>query len=78
MNSVKKIAGLLIIIIGILAFLAAPYRAWFEIGKAYETGKQIMDNWVFWVIILMIFEPVMLGFMRFGWFAFKGDYNSEA
>lgn len=78
MNGIRRIFGIVLILLAIAAFFAAPYRASIEISKAYETGKAISDNWIFWVIILMIFEPIMLAFARFGWFAFKGEYDSIA
>lgn len=78
MNALRKIFGIALILLAIAAFFAAPYRANVEISKAYETGKAISDNWIFWIIILMIFEPIMVALARFGWYAFKGEYDSIA
>lgn len=40
-------------------------------------GKKDINNPVIWVIIIAIFLPIAIGLMIFGWYAVKGEYNSE-
>jgi len=59
---------------------------WMLIGPAaiifliYEAIKKIADNpvqdvYLPWIIIITIFTPIAIGFVIFGWYAVKGEYD---
>jgi hypothetical protein len=38
-------------------------------------GKKDINKPLPWIIIITIFIPIAIGFMIFGWYALKGEYN---
>lgn len=73
MNLIKKILGILWIILAI----AAAYFCVFEFGlPKFLSDKQ--DDLVFGIIILFILTPlIVLGLGTFGYFALIGEYDKE-
>jgi len=73
MNLIKKILGILWIVLAI----AAAYFCVFEFGlPKFLSDKQ--DDLVFGIIILFILTPlIVLGLGTFGYFALIGEYNKE-
>lgn len=80
MDRLKKNAGLLWIIIASAAVVFLFQRANFEIGLAQQSGKadEILNQRMFWFIILPVFTPIMAGLWLFGWYALKGEYDKLA
>lgn len=70
MNTLKRITGLVWILMGLAAIGLLVYSASVEIAK-----KPILDTKMFWYIIIPIFSPIMLGLCLFGWYALKGEYD---
>lgn len=72
MNGLKKILGLLWLIIG-------PVCIYFLVDGAFThidpDGKHDINNPLVWVIIILIFTPIAIGLMIFGWYAWKGEYE---
>jgi hypothetical protein len=72
MNSIKKI-------LGIVWLLLAPVVIYFLVSGAIThidpAGKKDINNPVIWVIIILIFTPIAIGLMIFGWYAIKGEYD---
>lgn len=72
MNSIKKI-------LGIIWLLLAPIVIYFLVSGAIThidpAGKKDINNPVIWVIIILIFTPIAIGLMIFGWYAIKGEYD---
>lgn len=71
MNAVKKILGLLWMVI-------APVIIYFLImGAVHNIGEGTKDinKPIPWIIIITIFTPIAIGMMIFGWYAFKGEYD---
>lgn len=72
MNILKKILG-----VGWL--LLAPVVIYFLVSGAIThidpAGKKEINNPVIWVIIILIFTPIAIGLMIFGWYAIKGEYD---
>lgn len=72
MNSIKKI-------LGIIWLLLAPVVIYFLVSGAIThidpAGKKDINNPVIWVIIILIFTPIAIGLMIFGWYAIKGEYD---
>jgi len=70
MNSIKRYAGLLWIIIGPAAIFYLIKTAAEEIAK-----KPVIDTKIQWIVFVVIFIPVAIGLMIFGWYALKGEYD---
>jgi hypothetical protein len=73
MNTIKKILGLVWMLLApaIIWFLAA--QAIQKIGQANALTKSNVT--LQWVIILTIFTPICIGFLIFGYYAYKGEYD---
>ena len=70
MNKVKKYAGILWIVTGPLAIYYLIKTAAVEIAK-----KPIIDTKVQWTVFVIIFIPIAIGLMIFGWYAFTNQYE---
>jgi len=70
MNSIKKFAGILWILLGPAAIYYLIKTASEEIAK-----KPVIDTKIQWVVFVVIFIPVAIGLMIFGWYAFRGEYD---
>ena len=72
MNIIKKI-------LGVIWLLLAPVVIYFLVSGAIThidpAGKKEINNPVIWVIIILIFTPIAIGLMIFGWYAIKGEYD---
>lgn len=73
MNTVKKILGVLWILLSI----AAAYFCVFEFGLPKFLSDQ-QDDLVFGIIILFILTPlIVLGLGTFGYFSMIGEYDQK-
>ena len=70
MNILKRYAGLLWIIVGPLAIFYLIKTAAEEIAK-----KPVIDTKIQWIVFVVIFIPIAIGLMMFGWYALKGEYD---
>ena len=70
MNSIKRYAGLLWMIMGPVAIFYLIKTAAEEIIK-----KPVIDTKIQWVVFVAIFIPIAIGLMIFGWYALKGEYD---
>lgn len=70
MNNVKRFAGILWIILGPLAIFYLIKTASEEIAK-----KPIIDTKIQWMVFVIIFIPIAIGLMIFGYYALKGEYD---
>jgi purine-cytosine permease-like protein len=70
MNTIKRVAGILWIILGPLAIFYLIKTAMEEIAK-----KPVIDTKIQWLVFVVIFIPIAIGIMIFGWFALKGEYD---
>ncbi|MDA0987227.1 MAG: hypothetical protein O3A55_06500 [Bacteroidetes bacterium] len=72
MNSIKKY-------LGIVWFCLAPAIIYFLVQGAAANidlaGKKDINNPLIWIIIISIFTPIAIGFMIFGWYAWKKEYS---
>ena len=76
MNNLKKAAGFLWIALAVAAVVFMLYRANLEISLAVQSSNpvDILNQRMFWYIIVPIFTPIMAGLALFGWYAWKGEY----
>jgi len=70
MNAVKKYAGIIWMALAIVSYLFLIYTSYNQIH-----AKPTTDTIVQWVIFDVIFLPINIGLLIFGWLAFKGDYD---
>lgn len=70
MNSIKKFAGIIWILAGPLAIYYLIKTAAAEITK-----KPVIDTKIQWGIFVIIFIPIAIGLMIFGYYALKGEYD---
>jgi purine-cytosine permease-like protein len=70
MKNIKKYAGVLWIIMGPLAVYYLIKTAAAEISK-----KPVIDTKIQWIVFVVIFIPIAIGLMIFGWYAMKGEYH---
>lgn len=70
MNSVKRFAGVIWILLGPLAVYYLVKTAAGEIAK-----KPLIDTKIQWGVFVIIFIPIAIGIMIFGYYALKGEYD---
>ena len=73
MNSLKKYLGIVWMILAPAIILFLSSQAIDKIGKATDLTRANIT--LQWSIILIIFFPICIGFLIFGYYAFKGDYD---
>ena len=74
MNSIKRVLGLLWMLIGIASIIILIIGAIININLH---GTADINKPVPWIIIIAVFTPIAIGLMIFGWYAWKGEYNGE-
>jgi hypothetical protein len=72
MNTIKKILGIVWILLGpmVIYFLVSG-----AITNIDPAGKKDINNPIIWIIIITIFTPIAIGLMIFGWYAWKNEYR---
>ena len=70
MNIIKRYAGILWILMGPVAIYYLVATALKEIEK-----KPVIDTKIQWIVFIIIFIPIAIGLMIFGWYALKGEYD---
>ena len=70
MNQLKKYAGILWILLGPVAVYYLIRTAAEEIAK-----KPVLDTKIQWIVFVIIFIPIAIGIMIFGYYALKGEYE---
>lgn len=70
MNQLKRLAG-------ILWMLTGPVAVFFLIKNAVAeiASKPLLDTKIQWGVFVVIFIPIAIGMVIFGWYAFKGEYD---
>ena len=70
MNKLKRYPGVLWMIIGPAAIYYLIKTASEEIAK-----NPVINTKMQWIVFVVIFIPIAIGIMIFGWFALKGEYD---
>ena len=70
MSEIKKYTGIIWILLGPAAIYYLIRTASEEIAK-----KPVIDTKIQWIVFVIIFIPIAIGIMIFGWFALKGEYE---
>ena len=70
MNTLKRIAGILWVIAGPLAIYYLVKTAVDEINK-----KPVIDTKIQWAVFVIVFIPIAVGIIIFGFYAINGEYD---
>jgi len=70
MNVLKRISGILWIIAGPLAIFYLIRTGISEINK-----KPVIDTKIQWAVFIIVFIPIAIGIIIFGFYAIKGEYD---
>ena len=70
MNAIKRFAGIIWITLG-------PFAIYYLIKTALEeiAKKPVIDTKIQWMVFVIIFIPIAIGMMIFGYFALKSEYD---
>ncbi|TMI93906.1 MAG: hypothetical protein E6H06_10620 [Bacteroidetes bacterium] len=70
MNTTKRIAGILWMIAGPTAIYYLIKTALSEISK-----KPVIDTKIQWAVFVIVFIPIAIGIVIFGYYAITGEYD---
>ena len=70
MNQLKRFAGIIWMIMGPAAIYYLIKTASQEINK-----KPVMDTKIQWGVFIVVFIPIAIGLVIFGWYAFNNEYK---
>ena len=70
MNTLKRYAGIIWMLTGPLAVYYLIKTAFVEIAK-----KPVIDTQIQWAVFIIVFIPIAIGLMLFGYYALKGEYD---
>lgn len=70
MNAIKKWLGIVWILLGPVAIYYLIKTAAAEIAK-----KPVMDTKIQWAVFIIVFVPIAIGMIIFGWYALKNEYG---
>ncbi len=70
MNAVKRILGVVWMVLGPIAIYFLVHTALNEIEK-----KPVIDTKIQWGVFVVVFIPIAIGLMIFGYYAMKGEYD---
>lgn len=70
MNTIKRYLGIIWMLLGPVTIFYLIKTAASEIAK-----KPVIDTKIQWAIFVIIFTPIAIGMVIFGYYAFKGEYD---
>jgi predicted Na+-dependent transporter len=70
MNAIKRIMGVVWMLLGPVAIFFLVNTALAEIAK-----KSVIDTKIQWGVFVVVFIPIAIGLMIFGYYAYKGEYD---
>lgn len=70
MNAIKRYSGIIWMALGPLAIYYLVFTAQAEIAR-----KPQIDTKIQWIVFVLVFIPIALGLVLFGWFALRGQYD---
>jgi hypothetical protein len=72
MNTIKKITGLLMLLLAPAVLFLLVFGAFMNVNSA---GKEDINKPIPWVIIITVFMPIAVGLFMFGYYAVKGEFD---
>ncbi len=70
MNNIKRWLGIVWMILGPVAIYFLIKTAAEEIAK-----KPVLDTKIQWAVFVIVFLPIAIGMIIFGYYAIKGEYD---
>lgn len=70
MNQLKKILGIVWLLLGPVAIYFLVMTALGEIA-----AKPVIDTKIQWGVFVVVFIPIAIGLMIFGYYCLKGEYS---
>jgi hypothetical protein len=70
MNNIKRWLGVVWMLMGPIAIFYLIKTAASEIAK-----RPNMDTKIQWAVFVIVFIPIAIGIVIFGYYAFKGEYD---
>jgi predicted Na+-dependent transporter len=70
MNNIKRWLGVVWMLMGPIAIFYLIKTAANEIAK-----KPVIDTKIQWAVFVIVFIPIAIGIVIFGYYAFKGEYD---
>lgn len=70
MNAIKKWLGIVWILLGPVSIYYLIKTAAEEIAK-----KPVIDTKIQWAVFIIVFVPIAIGMIIFGYYALKGEYS---
>jgi len=70
MNQLKKWLGIVWILIGPITIYYLCKTAFAEVAR-----KPVIDTKIQWAVFVIVFVPIAIGIMIFGYYAYKGEYD---
>lgn len=70
MDQIKKILGIVWLLLGPLAIYFLVRTALHEIN-----AKPVIDTKIQWGVFIVVFIPIAIGLMIFGYYCVKGEYS---
>jgi len=74
MQQIKKMSGILMMILAPALLFLLIYGAWANINPL---GKDDINKPIPWVIIIGVFTPIAIGLFIFGYYAITGAYDDQ-
>lgn len=74
MNALKRLLGFVWMLLGPAAIIFLLMSA---IKNINGDHKGDISNPIPWIIIIIIFTPIAIGLIIFGWYSFKGVYDEK-
>ncbi|HLK31265.1 MAG TPA: hypothetical protein VKT28_21985 [Puia sp.] len=72
MNALRRIAGFVWIALAPVLIYYLVSTALSEIAK-----KPVIDTKIQWAVFIIIFIPIAIGLVIFGYYALKGEYDEQ-
>ena len=73
MNSIKKYFGIVWILLAVASIVLLIMNA---IQNINQNGSLDINKPLPWLIIIIVFIPIAIGLILFGWFAYKDEYKN--
>ena len=70
MNQIKKYSGIIWILLG-------PFAIWYLVKTAASeiSKKPVIDTKIQWSVFVIVFIPIAIAIIIFGYYALKGEYD---
>lgn len=72
MDNLKKYFGIVCLLAGAMLAAYLPYKAFERLSSDAASS----EDFIFWIVIVTIFIPIIIGFILFGYYAYKEEYST--